>query len=350
MRSRPIRPARSFRTQYIAVAFVPALIVTLSITGFVWAQKQVTVVVDGAPQHVKTQAADVAGLLEGARVDVGEGDVVTPPQDAEITDGMTVVVRHSVPVVVRMGDESVDVDVVGATVADALVAIGVDPEANPAVSPAIDTPLEPGLLITVPDSFTRVTQQDVEVPFEVETHEDPSLPKGTTRTIIAGVNGLTMRVYRSVVTNGIEGAPVMTAEQVVSEPVTEILAVGTGTGTDAAAEAKAQLRTARARRAKSLPATAGKKMRVVSTGYSAAEPGIGGGPNTATGHKAVRGVIAVDPDVIPLGTRVYVPGYGYAIAYDTGGAVKGKHIDLCFNTVAECEAWGRRPVTIIILD
>jgi 3D (Asp-Asp-Asp) domain-containing protein len=52
--------------------------------------------------------------------------------------------------------------------------------------------------------------------------------------------------------------------------------------------------------------------------------------------------------VIPLGTRLYVPGYGYAIAADTGGGVRGNHIDLCFDTLAEARAWGRRSVTAII--
>ena len=71
---------------------------------------------------------------------------------------------------------------------------------------------------------------------------------------------------------------------------------------------------------------------------------------TATGARARRGVIAVDPRVIPLGTHVYVPGYGYAVAADTGGAIKGRRVDLCFETVAECDRWGRRDVTIIVLD
>jgi 3D (Asp-Asp-Asp) domain-containing protein len=61
-------------------------------------------------------------------------------------------------------------------------------------------------------------------------------------------------------------------------------------------------------------------------------------------------VIAVDPRVIPLGTHVYVPGYGYAVAADTGGAIKGRRIDLCFETVGQCDRWGRRDVTIIVLD
>jgi 3D (Asp-Asp-Asp) domain-containing protein len=89
-------------------------------------------------------------------------------------------------------------------------------------------------------------------------------------------------------------------------------------------------------------------MRVVATGYSAKQPGLDS--TTATGALARRGVVAVDPSVIPLGTRMFVPGYGYAVAADTGGAVKGAHVDLCFDTVAEAVDWGRRSVTIVILD
>lgn len=76
---------------------------------------------------------------------------------------------------------------------------------------------------------------------------------------------------------------------------------------------------------------------------------------TATGTKPVRdpngiSTIAVDPNVIPLGTRVYVSGYGYAIAADTGGVIKGNIIDLFMNSEAECNAFGRRQVTVKILS
>ncbi len=76
---------------------------------------------------------------------------------------------------------------------------------------------------------------------------------------------------------------------------------------------------------------------------------------TASGLKPVRNpdgisTIAVDSDVIPLGTKVYVPGYGLAIAADTGGAIKGNIIDVYLNTHEECISWGRKQVTVQILE
>ena len=70
---------------------------------------------------------------------------------------------------------------------------------------------------------------------------------------------------------------------------------------------------------------------------------------TASGLPVGHGVVAVDPAVIPLGTRMIVPGYGTAIAADVGSAVRGLVIDLWFPTLAEAQAWGRRTVTITLL-
>jgi 3D (Asp-Asp-Asp) domain-containing protein len=80
---------------------------------------------------------------------------------------------------------------------------------------------------------------------------------------------------------------------------------------------------------------------VTSTGYSM--PG-----RTATGLPVGPGIVAVDPGVIPLGTRLSIPGYGEGVAADTGGSVRGLTIDLWFPTLAEALAWGRRTLTITL--
>jgi 3D (Asp-Asp-Asp) domain-containing protein len=88
-------------------------------------------------------------------------------------------------------------------------------------------------------------------------------------------------------------------------------------------------------------APGGGRMTVVATGYSMSG-------RTATGAPTGWGVVAVDPGVIPLGTRMSIPGYGSGVAADTGSAIQGATIDLWFATVAQARAWGRRTVTITL--
>jgi 3D (Asp-Asp-Asp) domain-containing protein len=93
------------------------------------------------------------------------------------------------------------------------------------------------------------------------------------------------------------------------------------------------------------------KMTVLATGYSAHpkstapyDDGV-----SALGIPAGYGLAAVDPDVIPLGTRLYVEGYGYAIAADVGGGINGRHIDLCFDSHRDALEFGRRWVDVYVL-
>ncbi|CUH96172.1 hypothetical protein P22_2260 [Propionispora sp. 2/2-37] len=85
-----------------------------------------------------------------------------------------------------------------------------------------------------------------------------------------------------------------------------------------------------------------------ASAYSAYDPG--NSSYTARGNLLRRGLVAVDPNVIPLGTRLYIPGYGYAIADDTGGAIRGNVIDLAFDSHAEAIQFGRQQVTVYILE
>lgn len=88
-----------------------------------------------------------------------------------------------------------------------------------------------------------------------------------------------------------------------------------------------------------------RSIQVVSTAYDASA-----GNTTATGLKVSRGTVAVDPRVIPLGSHLYVEGYGEAIACDTGGAIKGRRIDVWFRSRGEALRWGRRTVRVYILQ
>lgn len=104
----------------------------------------------------------------------------------------------------------------------------------------------------------------------------------------------------------------------------------------------AQVKSQQLQEAAPAPPPTGKRQLAVSaTCYDL--PGT-----TATGMPVGRGVVAVDPALIPLGSRLYIPGYGNGVAADVGGGIRGNIIDLWFPTYAECAAWGRRTVTITI--
>ena len=93
-----------------------------------------------------------------------------------------------------------------------------------------------------------------------------------------------------------------------------------------------------------------RKLTMLTTGYNGAEAG-GGGARTATGLRVGYGAVAVDPRVIPLGSKLYIEGYGYGFACDTGGAIKGNHIDLAFNSVRQANDHGKqRGVAVYVLS
>ncbi len=92
-----------------------------------------------------------------------------------------------------------------------------------------------------------------------------------------------------------------------------------------------------------------KTLKMLATGYYVGDPMVPG-DETRLGYKLQRGLVAVDPKVIPLGTRLYIPTYGYAFASDTGSAIQGMRIDLAVKDAAEERQFNHRKVTIFILD
>lgn len=96
----------------------------------------------------------------------------------------------------------------------------------------------------------------------------------------------------------------------------------------------------------------GKTITVLATGYcpcNVCNYPYGGQP-TYMGDSLQKGIVAVDPNIIPMGSQLYIEGYGYGKASDQGGAIKGMHIDLCFSTHQEALNWGMKYVKVTILD
>ena len=104
----------------------------------------------------------------------------------------------------------------------------------------------------------------------------------------------------------------------------------------------------RASNAEFNPSRSSRSLTMSASAYSAYDDG--NGHYTAGGNFVRKGLVAVDPNVIPMGTRLFIPGYGNAIADDVGGAIKGNRIDMAFGSHGEAMDFGRQQVTVYILD
>jgi 3D (Asp-Asp-Asp) domain-containing protein len=184
-------------------------------------------------------------------------------------------------------------------------------------------------------SFKTETVQ-APIPYKVVFTMSSNVPAGRVQNGNYGANGLQESVYKTGIVNGKLSSRWLVSQKVVRQPVNE--------------EHVGGIRT---REAMALPSRGGVFQRdrcfsMVATGYSPYE-GSGCG-RCATGMRAGYGVVAVDPRVIRLGTKLYIEGYGYAIAGDTGGAIRGMRVDLGHTTFREAESVGRRRVNVWVLN
>lgn len=275
-----------------------------------------SVIENGQDLQLRSSRETVATALRDVGVRFGPGDLVQPPPDTELTAGMQVRVQHASEVVVTLPEGKSILYTLDGTVGDAMAHSGVPLPVDYRLDPPADTLVSAGMAVHVIAVSEEQVLETERVESETVYEPDQSLPYGDHR-VAQGQDGVHYRRYSLVYEDG----------SIVSRDLVEEW--------DDPASANTVIYYSTAD-APPPPAPGGanvvRVLRVYATWYSPASSGRPpSDPSyglTATGVPVTQGIVAVDPSVIPLGTRLFIPGYGNAVAADTGGGIRGDMIDL----------------------
>lgn len=269
-------------------------------------ERAVTIeIVDGSQTRSVATTEDTVGeALFSAGVTLFLADTVTPDPGTPISAGLRIVVDRSRPVTIIADGSRIETRVSGQTVGAALTEAGVTLAGLDYVVPGEDEPVVPGMslrVIRVTEDF--ITEEDI-LPFTTIYQADANLALDQRSVIQAGQTGLRRRVLRARYENGIEISRALETDEQVRDPVNQIIAYGTNI-------------VVRTLETPGGPVQYWRRLRVYATSYHPAA--LGGDNITATGRVLTRGIVAIDPRIIPYFTNIYVEGYGVGLAADTGG-------------------------------
>jgi 3D (Asp-Asp-Asp) domain-containing protein len=291
---------------------------------------------NGQELELRSSRGTVATALRDVGIRIGPGDLVQPSPDSELSAGLQVRVQHASEVVVTLPEGKSVLYTLDGTVGDAMANSGIALPGDYRLDPPEDTLVSAGMSVHV---IAVSEEQEIETErIESETVYEPddSLPFGEHR-VVQGQDGVHYRRYSLVYENGEIVSRALAEEW--DDPVASNTVVYYSTADAPPSPAPDGASVARV-------------LRVYATWYNPASSGRPpSDPSyglTATGVPVTRGIVAVDPSVIPLGTKMTIPGYGEGVAADTGGAIVGARIDLWFPTRAEALAWGTRTVSITL--
>lgn len=288
----------------------------------------------------------VEGLLRKQEIVLAEGDQVVPGPEAPLQDGLEITIKRAMPLSVTVDGGVRALRTTACTVGEALRAAGLEIACEDKVEPSAESPVERDMDIKV----VRVTHEfltlEKEIPFDTIVQQDDKMNKGTEKILEKGTKGMLKEEIMISYHDGEEVRRESIKEEMLEAPVNRVVSRGT---IDFIETSRGQVRF---KKALNMSATA-YDVTFESTGKNPDHPQYG---ITRSGTKVRPGVVAVDPKVIPLGTKLYVKSldgnadYGFASAEDTGGAIKGNKIDLYFESPEDVKKYGRKNVLVYVLE
>ncbi|QAT51153.1 DUF348 domain-containing protein [Caproiciproducens sp. NJN-50] len=309
--------------------------------------RKVTVEADGTSKTVTAHYGDTVGSVLGqAGVSLDADDLVTPAESETVEAGTKIQVTRMIQITVAADGCKVAATVKEGSVSDAVRQAGVQLGSDDTLSIAPDKTVNPGMEISIARVAYKEVTETRAIPYKTVTQKDSSLAAGKTEVKTAGQNGTEKVVVRQKLVDGKVAETQDVSSSVVTKPVDQVTLYGT----------KKRSAVASVGSDGTLTDQNGKTVRYkkVLTGRCSCYTGGGW---TSTGAKAAFGRVAVNPKVIPYGTRLYICSpdgklvYGYAVAADTGGAaMRGIIIaDLYYDSYSQCMKIGTRTMNVYVL-
>ena len=290
--------------------------------------------INGKTKTVFTYEKTVGDFLEKEGIVLKNKDLVSPSLDKVIDKDMKIVISSPKSYHIKDGKKTLIAEASGYTVADVLDNLDIKLNKLDRVSLPLDEIAKEGMEIKIDRVVVENLENKIEIPFETESRENKDMFEGEKKVITKGEVGQKIESLKNTYVNGLLETTEVLKSEITKDPVKEVVEVGTKKGTQAPNGKNAK--------------------RVIVMQATAYDPTAGS--KTAMGTRARVGAVAVDPKVIPLGSKLYIESmdgfasYGYATAEDTGGAIKGNRIDLFYNSNAEANRFGRRNVKVYVLD
>lgn len=316
--------------------------VSIPLFGFVMT-KNVTIYDGDCEIKVTTGRSYVEELLAEQGITLRDGDKISEALDASLKNNSEIVIERAKKIVLTADGTTRDIYSCEPILSAALRDCGVELGEFDEIEPNLETPVTDEMNVQI--FRVRVTEENTTevIPRGVVTKVNPDKRAGHQAVISEGRDGSASVTYRVVTRDGQEAARDEIARSVVEEAVDKVIEKGVQ-GSKVVAASNAELNVKRVIDCK-------------ATAYSASVACNGSfAGKTASGRTPAYGIVAVDPKVIPLGTKLYIEAvdgswvYGYAIAGDTGGAIRGNKVDLFYNTMSECYSFGRRQARVYVLE
>jgi uncharacterized protein YabE (DUF348 family) len=303
-----------------------------------------TVMVDNMRVETSSSAPTVALLLEDLGMTVREGDLVRPSLTTPVTAGMTVKLAKARTITVTLDGKEQSLYTQAQTVGDVVRILGLELGPADTISLPANTDIQNGMSLTIARTFSQDEDVKESVPPTTTYETDATLAAGDVR-VVPGVDGVRVTKYSVTYKNGVAQDPrVLLGSDVTQSPIpTRHIE-----GTKPAPAAHPTLNAPGYSGSYKAKASAHVTWYNASQGaWSRDDPSYG---HTYTGAIVDYGICAVDPAVIPLGTHIYIPGYGNCLAADTGSLVKGWSVDLGFPESAGNSPWATQTLDIYIID